>query len=1369
MTLSVRQMAMLSRLLDEALPLDDAGRRTWLEALPPEHGELRATLHEALFGQLQASDAWRALEMRPGVGSTGGGGSAATALRPHDLLGPYELLRLLGTGGMAEVWLARRADGAYEREVALKLPLTTLFRADLEQRFARERDILAGLHHPNIAVLFDAGFAQGGQPYLALEYVVGTPLTTHCDARGLSIRARLELFLQVLQAVQYAHARLVIHRDLKPSNILVAADGRVRLLDFGIAKLISGGEARETELTLLTGRALTPDYAAPEQIAGGPITTATDVYALGVILYGLLTGQRPYRLKRESRAVLEEAILQADPLPPSRCRLDEAAAQARGTSAARLARALAGDLDTITLKALKKAPGERYATADALAEDIARHLRGDIVLAQRDRIGYRLAKFARRHWAAITAVGIVLLTLAGGLVATSYEARIASAERDAALRAQQRALTQAAASRLRDGDVAGALGLIVEVLSRAGPAGPDSADALAVFHEARAADAELFALTGHADTLWWAEFSPDDTRIVTASWDGTARIWDARNGRELVRLSGHVGRVNAAVFFPDGRRVMTGAFDNTAIIWDAATGQALRRLTGHARQVLAVAVSPDGRRVATASTDKTARIWDAQTGRLERTLDGQPGRLTAIAFAPDGRTLVTGADDNCARIWDVASGRELRRLVGHTDRVWHVAYSPDGRQIATASQDKTARVWDVASGAEVMRFAGHDDRVNSAAFSPDGRRVVTASDDRSVRLWDVVSGRQTARLTGHTDRVWSARFSNDGRLIVSASTDRTARVWQVGEPGLVQLRGHGGRLWFAAYAPDGRRAVTASYDHTMRIWDTASGRELVRLAGHTDPVNFAAFSADGRRIVSASDDQTVRIWDAASGQELMRLRGHTDRTTMAAFTRDGTRVATSSLDNTARIWDAATGRELLVLRGHADRVQNVAYSPDDRRILTASTDRTARVWDSASGRQLLVLRGHTQMLVSAEYSPDGRRIVTASSDGTARIWDAASGRELRRLIGHTAGLNFAAFSADGHRVVTASDDRSARIWDADSGTQLLLLGPHPGAVDSAAFAPDDTRVLTAGEDGVGRIFDATVLPLAIQLRLAEVSQFDPLPAEERFRLGLPPSRGVRTWPAGASTCDEAAASPDDPDRRSPGLLSAQIVTDIAIAACGERSGAHDGDARARYQLGRALAAAGRAAEARGELERAAGDGYRAAQVELARLLAHPPGGTTAEVLRAIALDEQAWAAGDAVAGFELGRLYESGVAGPADQPQARLSADERQAWAWYQRAAAAGEANALARLGEREFAGRGAEQAGLLVAFRHYAAAAESARAQDWPFDAWRGWRYREASLARVLAQQGMAPEVVRAYEELRARLDAPRPPAGLASVLGRD
>src|ERR1700677_5034271 len=310
----------------------------------------------------------------------------ASGLNAGDFVGRYELIRLLGAGGMAEVWLARRADGAFKREVAVKLPRLAHAQAGLEARFARERDILASLEHPHIARLYDAGVDPQGLPYLAMEYVQGEPLTDWCDAHRLGIPQRLGLFLQVLEAVQYAHEKKVIHRDLKPSNILVTESGQVRLLDFGVARLLEGEETDQPALTSVYGRALTPDYASPELLRGDPIDARSDLYSLGVLLYELLTGTRPYRLKSAaSIGALDQAISTLEVRRPS-LQLEQTAAATRASTAERLARQLRGDLDAVVLKALAKDPSQRYPGGGALAEDLRRYLDVRPIQAQPARL-----------------------------------------------------------------------------------------------------------------------------------------------------------------------------------------------------------------------------------------------------------------------------------------------------------------------------------------------------------------------------------------------------------------------------------------------------------------------------------------------------------------------------------------------------------------------------------------------------------------------------------------------------------------------------------------------------------------------------------------------------------------------------------------------------------------------------------------------------------------------------------------------------------------------------------------------------------------------------------------------------------------------
>ena len=426
MKLEVTTLRKVSPLLDEALDLEGAQREEWFVRLEKDNPALAPILRDLLKDQASA-ETNDFLELGPQF-TTPNQGAHVADFKPDDAVGPYRLIRELGVGGMGEVWLAERSDGALKRSVALKLPMLSLRRSILVQRFQRERDILAPLNHPHIARLYDAGVSDKGQPFLSLEYVDGESLNAWCDKYRLNVKARINLFLQVLSAVQYAHGQLVVHRDLKPSNILVTSDGEVKLLDFGIAKLIRDGEAKETELTRVGGRALTPQYASPEQILGLPIGIASDVYSLGVVLYELLTGTLPYKFKRESRVSLEEAILNAAIPRPSQADIGLEHATARGCTARKLTTALKGDLDTIILKALKTNAAERYASAQMFAEDLRRHLSGKAVSAQPDSTWYRTRKFVFRNWLAVGAATSVFVALLVGFGVALWQAQVARNE-----------------------------------------------------------------------------------------------------------------------------------------------------------------------------------------------------------------------------------------------------------------------------------------------------------------------------------------------------------------------------------------------------------------------------------------------------------------------------------------------------------------------------------------------------------------------------------------------------------------------------------------------------------------------------------------------------------------------------------------------------------------------------------------------------------------------------------------------------------------------------------------------------------------------------------------------------------------------------
>ena len=635
--LDPERFARVSALLDQAFALAPRQRDAWLAKLTETDPEL-APLVTELLASHSAADDEALLETRHTLEASFAAATGGESL-VGKAFGPYRILRELGRGGMGSVWLAERADGLFSREVALKLVHASLVGTAMTERFAREREILGALNHPHIARLLDAGFS-AGQPYLALEYVEGVPLTTYCDEQRLPLRARIELILQVLSAVQHAHRNLVVHRDLKPSNILVTPDGRVSLLDFGIAKLMHEGEARETELTQLAGRALTPDYASPEQIAGAPITTASDVYALGVVLYELICGNRPYRLKRDSRGALEDAILSAEAVRPSQSAITEAIAAARATTSRKLRQALAGDLDTIVIKALKKDPAERYATADAFMQDLQHYLSGEPVLARPDTATYRVRKFVARNR---VVVGLATATGMALLVATAVSLWQAQVARNQAVVAQREAARAQAVQ-----------GFLLDIFSANSDAQPDPMKARqttarelldigatrvgAALKDSPEAQQEV--LSTLASMYWQLGL---DEKAADMEWQGVELlkgIYGARDVRVVDPMLGYAEEIAATTRHAEALAVL----DEARSILDAADDQS--ELRGHLLLEYA--------RVYSYTDVERSRVYAAQTLEFYRTHFPKAlkrlGAMSLLALAHWNRSEYAAAERGFAEL-----------------------------------------------------------------------------------------------------------------------------------------------------------------------------------------------------------------------------------------------------------------------------------------------------------------------------------------------------------------------------------------------------------------------------------------------------------------------------------------------------------------------------------------------------------------------------------------------------------------------------------------------------------------------------------------------------------------------------------------------
>jgi WD40 repeat protein/DNA-binding SARP family transcriptional activator len=750
--------------------------------------------------------------------------------------------------------------------------------------------------------------------------------------------------------------------------------------------------------------------------------------------------------------------------------------------------------------------------------------------AERQRAEEKARATRRLRWLAAVLALAVLLAVTAALFARGQQQQ---AQEQAHL-ATARAAAAAAISNL-DTDPELSVLLALEAVSMTYSVDKTvTHEAENALHRAVLASHVLLTLH-HGDLVFDATFSPDGTRIATASREGTAKVWDAATGEELLTLPRHTSIVLAVAFSPDGTRLATASPDYMARVWDLSSGKELFRLIDPADMVHGmgdVAFSPDGTRLATASEIGTAKVWDASSGEVLLTLSGHNVLVVDVGFSPDGTRLSTLSADGTVRVWDSSSGEELLTLA---DRQvdWAglgVAFSPDGTSLAMVRPDGTLKVRDVLSGEEILSLAGLSGLGVDVAFSPDGTRLVASDTSGSVKVWDASSGQEVMTLAGHTAQVNSVTFSPNGTRLVTASADGTARVWDTAPSReWLTLTGHNDCFSDVTFSPDGTRLATSSGDNTARVWDitaavdenldasaaAASGRELLILSGHTMPVWEVAFSPDGGRVATASSDGTAKVWDISaaldagspSGRELLTLSGHEPLYNLA-YSPDGTRLATAGGNNRVRIWDATSGEELLTLAGFGGEVLDVTFSPDGTRLATAYYDGTADVWNAVTGISFMTLNAGPLYLTGVAFSPDGTRLATAGSDGTVKIWDVESSaaspldRELLTLIGHGGPVEDIAFSPDGMRLATASLDGTAKVWDvssvrvlsgaegleperetaaADSGQEVLSLTGHTDMVTDVAFSPDGTRLATASCDGTVQVY---VLPIEELVTLA---------------------------------------------------------------------------------------------------------------------------------------------------------------------------------------------------------------------------------------------------------------------------------------------
>jgi serine/threonine protein kinase/WD40 repeat protein len=1046
--------------------------------------------------------------------------------RAGSRVGPYTLREQIGEGGFGLVFVAEQQEPV-RRKVALKVIKPGMDTRAVVARFEAERQALALMDHPNIAKVLDAGATDSGRPYFVMELVKGMPITEYADAHHLSPRHRLGLFVQVCQAVQHAHQKGIIHRDIKPSNVLVTViDGVAipKVIDFGVAKAVGQQLTDKTVYTRFAAMVGTPLYMAPEQaeLSGVDVDTRADIYALGVLLYELLTGTTPFDRERFQKAAFDEIrrIIKEEEPPRPSTRLTSlgetltATAARRGTEPGKLAGVIRGELDWIVMRCLEKDRGRRYETATGLAKDVQRHLAGDAVEACPPTLGYRLRKAYRKNRGAVltaASFAAILLVATGVSVAFGVMANRAGAD----------------ARRERD----------------------EANAARSDLESERQATLRLnySATMRHADTAWRERrFAATRDSLDKAQHDLRGWEWHylnhlCKDGAEG-KLTGVLGEVVLnALYSPNGAWIATISRSNPgANAWNL-------------------------------DSKYWIQVWDTNTRIMYTILDGfKEGR--AVEFSPDSRQLLVTYWDG-VQVWDVET-RKLQKTIPAipTTRIMWTSYCPDGERIAIVFNNRDnsggseLALLNVKTGNMIWQNPLVNEFFFKPAVSPDGRWLLVPTETRektdntrpakSGTIYDTETGAELLEIASPEGSWHTAQFSPSGTSFVSSSLDGTGVIRGIRREGKrpvpegtpVYLQGQRpGRVRFG-FNSDGTRIVLSSADGTARICDTKSGRELSVLRGHESWVYSAVFSPDDQRVLTAGNDGTVRLWSANAPDQNIEIQCDA-RVITARSNRAGTRILAIGWSSetrsytTIRAWDVASGNALpYTLQG-----TDFSISPDDRWIacvlprkddprersnkigfFDAETGKPFKVCEMTElevdataagsldfdkdGTQLMVkLQGRRCVLVwdlktgkktelgdpgringdswgGGGFSLDGTKIwvrepgVTSKTVQGIAIYDAKTHERLITLetgnIVFDRGSSYR-FSDDGSQFLGVSFNRDSRsegrclVWDVGTGKLVLSFPIDRDYTYDAQISPDAKRIITVGLDGANVLDAAT--------------------------------------------------------------------------------------------------------------------------------------------------------------------------------------------------------------------------------------------------------------------------------------------------------